>query len=378
MTEFLLVGSLFLLGYIYVGYPLLILLLGRMFGRDVVRDDRCPTVTVIIAAYNEEKHVADKILNVLELDYPSDAIDIIVASDSSSDGTDRIVRDLGLEHVKLLRIEGRRGKTECQNQAAAVATGEVLVFTDATTRIDRGALKAMVRNFADASVGCVAGRLAYEVAQGNVTGHGGRSYWGYEIALREAESAFSSLIGVSGCLYAIRRTVYRPMDPALISDFVVAMVVREQGLRTVLEPRALCYEETLDRSDREISMRVRVTLRSLAALSSQRRFLNPLRYGAFAWQLWSHKLLRYMSPLFCMMALLANSALAMQGRWMITLVLQLVVLSLGLLGFLPIAAFSRSGLLSKPYYFLLTNVASAVSLARFIRGHRVVTWTPLR
>jgi hypothetical protein len=140
----------------------------------------------------------------------------------------------------------------------------------------------------------------------------------------------------------------------------------------------LCYEETLDRGDREIAMRVRVTLRSLAALSSQRCFLNPLRYGAFAWQLWSHKMLRYLSPVFWLIALLTNVALAIQGRFVAVLVLQLVALSLGFLGFLPFAAFSRSGLLSKPYYFLLTNIASAVSLVRFARGHRVVTWTPVR
>lgn len=125
-------------------------------------------------------------------------------------------------------------------------------------------------------------------------------------------------------------------------------------------------------------MRVRVGLRSLCALSMQRRFLNPLRFGMFAWQLWSHKLLRYLSPVFWGMALLANLALAAEGRYVWLLSLQLAVLAAGLLGFVSVRVFAKSGVLAQPYYFLLTNLASAVSLFRFLRGERIVTWTPVR
>jgi cellulose synthase/poly-beta-1,6-N-acetylglucosamine synthase-like glycosyltransferase len=236
----------------------------------------------------------------------------------------------------------------------------------------------MTRNFHDSSVGCVAGRLSYVAQQEDATGQGGTSYWNYEIMLRMAESELGSLIGVSGCLYAVRRSAYREIAPELISDFVVAMVVREQGLRTVLEPDAMCYEQTLDHPDRELAMRVRVGMRSLSALASQKRFLNPFRFGAFAWQLWSHKLLRYLSPVFWMLALLTNVALALQGRYVWLLALQLALLASGLLGFTPLRLSGKSRLLAKPYYFLLTNLASAVSLFRFLRGERIVTWTPQR
>ena len=156
------------------------------------------------------------------------------------------------------------------------------------------------------------------------------------------------------------------------------MVVREQGLRTVLEPEALCYEETLDRPDRELSMRIRVGLRSLSALAAQKRFLDPFRFGLFAWQLWSHKLLRYGSPVFWAVALAANLALAFQGRYVWLLAMQLALICAGLLGFVSTRFFPGARLLAKPYYFLLTNLASAVSLVRFARGDRIVTWTPVR
>jgi cellulose synthase/poly-beta-1,6-N-acetylglucosamine synthase-like glycosyltransferase len=378
MLELLLWGAIGMLFYVYVGYPLLIRLLGRVFGRAVVQGPHLPSITLVISAYNEEKHIGGKIRNTLSLDYPEDKLDIIVASDASDDATDQIVLACNSRRVRLLRVEGRKGKTACQNAAAEVATGEVLVFADATTMVDAKALRAMARNFEDPNVGCVAGCLVYTSGLRDATGNGGTSYWQYESALRKAESALGSLIGVSGQLYAVRASAYRPIAPDLISDFVIAMEMRDQGLRTVLEPEAICYEETLDRADRELSMRIRVTLRSLFAVARRRHLLNPLRFGAFAWQLWSHKVLRYLSPLFWLVAILSNVALALDGRYVVLLVMQATGILVGLLGFLPHNALGRSRLLAQPYYFLLTNLSSAISLFRFMRGDKVVTWTPLR
>lgn len=378
MLEELLWGSIAMLAYIYAGYPFLALVLARWFPRSVAQGPDLPTVTAIVTAYNEQQHIEAKLRNILTLDYPPDRLDVIVASDASSDATDRIVGEFAATKVRLLRVEGRQGKTACQNAAVAAATGEIVLFTDATTALDDNAIRAIVRNFNDPEVGCVAGRLAYVTQGDDATGRGGTSYWGYEIALRMAESVLGSLIGVSGCLYAVRRSAYRPIEPNLISDFVIAMDMRGQALRTVLEPDALCSENTLDQPSRELSMRIRVGLRSLSALATRRRFLNPARYGVFAWQLWSHKLLRYLSPLFVALALLSNIALALQGRYELLLALQVVAFSAGLTGFLPGRLFRHSRLIAQPYYFLLTNLASAICLLRFLRGERVVTWTPLR
>lgn len=367
------------LGYIYFGYPLIVRLLARLHGRPVksVAGAR-PTVTVIITAYNEEKSVRAKIDNIRLLDYPQQLLDIAVVSDASSDATDEIVRSCGLDGVQILRVEGRRGKTACQNIAATRANGDILIFTDATTRIERNALTALVENFADPDVGCVAGLLVYEKKGENLTAAGGVSYWGYEIALRSAESLLGTLIGVSGCLYGVRRSAYRPIAPNLISDFVIAMRMREQGLRTVLETRAVCFEETLDRSTHELSMRVRVAVRSIAALVGERKFLNIFSDPVFAWQLWSHKLLRYASPYWLLLMLFTCTMLVQIPFYRAVLFVEVALVVAGVAGFILQLSARSTGVLSKPYYFLLTNLASGIATLRYLRGERIVTWEPMR
>jgi hypothetical protein len=235
-----------------------------------------------------------------------------------------------------------------------------------------------VENFADAAVGCVAGRLDYIADLDNLTGCGGRAYWSYELRLRANESLLGSLIGVSGCLYAVRRSAYRAIHPHFISDFVIAMTMREQGLRTVLAPEAVCFEATLDQGRQELAMRVRVAIRSLNALIGERRFLNPVKYGCFAWQLWSHKVLRYATPLLWIAALAANVALASQAPYLLLLLGQLALLAAGSVGFILRGAHRNLGFFSQPYYFLLTNIASLVATLRYLQGERMVTWNPIR
>lgn len=368
-----------ILAYVYLLYPVVVRALAAVAGRPVQRSSGArPTVTVLITAYNEEKGIAAKIDNVLALDYPPESLDVIVVSDASSDGTDQAVRAYGSSRVQVLRVEGRVGKTACQNAAVSHARGEIVVFTDATTHIRPDALAAMVEDLADGEVGCVAGLLIYQGKGENLTAAGGVSYWSYEVALRSAESELGTLIGVSGCLYAVRRSAYRPIAPGLISDFVIAMRMREQGLRTILEPRAICYEETLDRSAQELSMRVRVAVRSINALVGERRLLNPLIDPLFAWQLWSHKLLRYASPYCLLMTLLSAAVLAASPFYRLAFLCQLLVLGAGVLGFILQLGARRLGVLSKPYYFLLTNLASAIATIRYARGERMVTWNPIR
>jgi cellulose synthase/poly-beta-1,6-N-acetylglucosamine synthase-like glycosyltransferase len=367
--------------YVYVVYPVLIRVLAACFGRAVVSDDRQPTVTIIVTAYNEEISIRTKLDNLSELNYPPARVDVLVVSDASSDATEQIAATYDPSRVRVLRVEGRLGKTACQNAAAAAAFSEILVFTDATTRVDPDAVKHLVGSFADPSVGCVAGCLAYVSESDSLTGRGGRSYWSYELGLRAAESALGSLIGVSGCLYAVRKSAYRPIDPTLISDFVVAMKMREQHLRTVLAPEAACFEATLDRGSEELSMRVRVAIRSLNALFREGRFLNPIRFGVFAWQLWSHKALRYASPLLWLGAYVSNVLLVREAPYPLYLVLllgQSAVLAAAGIGFVLQGRRQELGIFGKPYYFFLTNLAAMIAILRYARGERMVTWKPIR
>jgi cellulose synthase/poly-beta-1,6-N-acetylglucosamine synthase-like glycosyltransferase len=332
-----------------------------------------------VTAYNEQESIRAKLDNLTSLDYPRDLVEILVVSDGSSDATEKIVADYERRPIRLLVVKGRRGKTACQNAAATAANGEILVFTDATTRLHLGALRALVEAFADPQVGCVGGRLEYVTDIDNITGFGGEAYWSYEMRIRAAESSLGSLIGVSGCLYAVRKAAYRPVDPDVISDFAIAMRMREQQLRTVLAPDGCCFETTLSGARRELSMRVRVAVRSLHALVRERRFLNPLRYGRFAWQLWSHKVLRYASPMLWLAALAANMVLTTRSPvYLALLIVQGVIIAAGTTGFFLQGRSLDHGWLARPYYLVLTNVASLVATIRYLRGDRMVVWTPIR
>lgn len=384
MTIDLVVAAVFwlscsLLVGVYVLYPWIMKAAANRFGVAVRRSDALASVSVIVTAYNEGKGIAAKLDNVLASNFPADLLEIVVASDASSDSTDSIVQSYESSAVRLLRVEGRQGKTACQNAAVAAARGEILIFTDATTHLHEDALRHLVGCFEDPQVGCVAGRLVYQSSSSNVTGRGNEAYWDYEISLRLAESALGSLIGVSGCLYAVRRLAYRPIDPRLISDFVISMKMREQSLRTVLTPDALCFEETLNRGAHELSMRVRVAIRSLNALFCERKFLNPFKFRLFAAQLWFHKLLRYASPFVWLVALATNIVLAAHNRFYAALLaVQVAVILMGAAGFALQSRLSHHGLLWRPYYFLLTNVASLIAALRYVRGERMVTWKPMR
>ena len=367
-----------LLVSVYVGYPVIMKRLAARRRAAPGGSVEIPKASIIITAYNEERGIGAKLENILGAHFPLSTAEIIVASDASTDATDEIVRSYRGRGVSLLRIEGRQGKTACQNAAAAVATGDILIFTDATTHLHADALRNLVAGFGDPAVGCVAGRLVYESRLQSATGQGNEAYWDYEIQLRMAESALGSLIGVSGCLYAVRRSAYRAIDPRLISDFVVSMRMREQGLRTVLAPDALCFEETLSRSKHELSMRVRVAIRSINALVHERKFLNPFRFGLFAWQLWLHKVLRYASPFLWLAALASNMVLAGEARgYDALLAAQVAVIVMGAVGF-ALQPRHNLGLLWRPYYLLLTNVAAFIAALRYLRGDRMVTWKPIR
>ena len=210
-----------------------------------------PNVTVLITAYNEENDIRAKLENTLQIDYPQEKLEILVASDGSTDKTDEIVREFSARSVKLFRQEGRVGKTLTQNNAVEESSGEIILFSDATTMYERDVLQAMLPNFADETVGCVAGKLIYVDSTESGVGKGAKSYWNYETFIKENESRACSLIGASGCLYAVRKSAYKPMYPEACSDFLIATILYEQGLRTVYEPNAVCTEETNKKATRK-------------------------------------------------------------------------------------------------------------------------------
>src|SRR5215510_185543 len=218
IAQVVFIAAMAMMAFIYVGYPALMFALSLMLRRPVRRDDITPRVSVIIAAYNEERDIEDKLKNTLALDYPRDRMEVIVASDCSTDRTDEIVRSFSAQGVILRRQPGRFGKTVAQNRAAKAASGEILVFSDATTMYEPDAIRKIVRSFADPAVGCVAGQLIYADVSASAVGRGCRSDWGYEEFLRRCEGDVGAVVGVSGCLYAVRRTCHARLANDMIDD----------------------------------------------------------------------------------------------------------------------------------------------------------------
>jgi cellulose synthase/poly-beta-1,6-N-acetylglucosamine synthase-like glycosyltransferase len=368
--------------YTYAGYPVLVFLVSRLRPRPVQRsdEDSTPFVSIIITAYNEERALREKLENTLALSYPKERLEIIVASDCSSDRTDVIAREFSARGVRLYRQAERLGKTAAQNMAVERATGEIILFSDATTEYPPDVLSAILPSFGDPSVGCVAGKLIYVDPQNTNTGEGARSYWSYETFLKRHESLACSLIGASGCLYAVRRAAYVPMYPEACSDFLIATKMVEQGFRAVYEPAAFCTEETNARSDKELKMRVRVITQTFTDLWRHRHMMNPFgRAGFFAVELISHKLMRYLVPVFLILIFAASVALAARSWfYALALIAQISFYALALLGWIIERAGHRVRLLALPQYFVLANLASLIAFYKFVRGERYARWEPIR
>lgn len=360
--------------YPYMLYPLLARLVAWVAGKRVDRKPFTPRISILISAYNEAKHIEATVRNKLAQDYTGE-YEILVASDGSTDGTDEIVTRLAAEdaRLRLIRQEPRQGKTAALNQLIELATGEIVIFSDANSLYRPDTVRLLVENFADPSVGYVTGKMVYVNPDGSMIGDGCSAYMRYENWLRAVESSLGSIVGVDGGVDAVRRTLYRRMTADQLPDFVLPLAVVQQGKRVVYDERALLQEDTLSDQGAEFRMRVRVALRALWALRAERVLLFGSSGLLFAWQLWSHKTLRYMSFLPLGLACLLNLWLLPAGH-----LYQLLFIGQSL--FWVATLLGRAGLTWAPIrfslYFLLLNVASALAFARFLRGERIVTWQP--
>jgi len=334
-------------------------------------------VSILISAYNEAAHIRATIRNKLELRYPGDRLEIIAVSDGSTDGTDQIIQGLRSPQVRYIRQEPRQGKTAALNRAAREASGEILVFSDANSHYDPDALTHLAANFADPTIGYVTGQLHYGCETPSSVGEGCSAYMHYENALRRCETHLGSIVGVNGGIDAVRRSLFRPMRSDQLPDFVLPLSVVEQGYRVVFDPAALSFEHALSDAADEYRMRVRVARRTLAALYDFRHLLNPTRYGLYALQLISHKVLRYAMPGFLIVLYGSSAVLASHGSHIPIFALQTLVYltALSTLSLKPQHALAR--LLRFPFYFCLANAAAAHAVCLYFTSDRsVVTWQP--
>lgn len=365
--------------YVYIGYPIILLILSRVKGpMNIYQSDITLTVTLIISAYNEAKIIAEKIQNTLSLEYPLDKLEIIVGSDGSTDGTNEIVRRYADEGVKLVALKTNQGKSTAQNRAVVETHENILFFTDADVMLQPDAVKKVIRNFADVSVGCVVGDIIYLNEDDTSVSQGEGAYWRYELFLRNMESNVGNFAMGSGFM-AIRRVLFRPLDPHVGEDFVLPMLTAMAGHKVVYESEAI--SETVLHQTKAGDMlrsKIRVISKDLRGLFQCRAILNPFRYPLYAWGLISHKLLRWLVPYFLISLFAFDLMLLDYPLYQLLLVLQIAFYVLAITGYIWQRKGKPPRVLGIPFSFCLVNLAAIVGVVRFIMGKKAGRWKPVR
>ncbi len=386
-------ASVFWLLYVYILYPLCLEVLIRIKKIKKIintRDDFFPSVTVLISARNESKCIENTVLNKFNISYNGD-IEVIVISDCSDDDTDKIVKKLSRENsrIKLISLSGiyiesdishnnsdNFGKTVALNEGIKYANGEIIIFSDANSIYADKAINYLVANLADSEVGYVTGNMQYKTRESKI-GRGYTSYMEYENKLRDLETKLGSIVGVNGGIDAMRKSDYMKLAPHQQPDFVQPLMIVESGKRVVYEPAAVLYEDARKEPKEELRMRRRVALRAFYAL----RDMSSLLYGKagwlFAWQLWSHKLLRYLC--FIPLGGIYVSSLILhqyfhRGFYDLAVLVQSALFCLALGHAILIRKNIRIKFLEILYYFILLNVASGAAFIDFLLGKTQDTW----
>lgn len=391
--ELLFWGAVLLPAYAYVGYPAALALLARgaaRHRRPATAPAVTPTVSVLVAAFNEAACIADKIRSTLDQRYPHDALEIIVVSDGSTDGTDGVVRAQPDPRVRLFRQEPRAGKSSALNRAVRAARGEILIFTDANAIFAPDAIAHLVAAFADRRVGLVSGQGLYLPGAGTSTGSpveglsaaGGteavsNGYVRYEAWLKSSEGGLGFVAGADGAIYALRRSLYRDLGPAEVNDLLHPIQVALAGLLSRMEPRA----HTVEPPSRDAAQELRRHVRMIAqGVSLTRRWL-PRLVAARRWRavtlLLSHRVLRWLTAPCLAVALTAN--VAVLGRhpiYGLTVAAQVVFYGLALGGLVAERLGHRPRLLALPYFFCVVSAAGAAGVVRGLRGAAAAVWSP--
>ncbi|HMA96916.1 MAG TPA: glycosyltransferase family 2 protein [Polyangiaceae bacterium] len=355
--------------YTYAGYPLLVVLLSKVRPKSVAKAAIQPSVSVVVAAHNEAQNIGTKIENLLALDYPKEKLQIIVASDGSTDETNSIVEAYADRGVVLVRLKQARGKPSALNEAVSCATGDVVVFCDARQRVDANAISALVACLADPTVGSVSGELHMEDTKGP------GAYWKYEKVIRNAESRVGSVPGVTGALHAMRRSLFEPIPrDAILDDMFTPLQVMLRGYRVVFEPEAKAFDREADTKD-EFRRKARTLAGNYQLLSYLPDLLNPLRNRIF-WQFTSHKLLRLICPFALVSLYLSNVVLVLSPSpgwpiYVISLGGQSVAYALAI--YSQISGKSTGKAARLAHTFVVLNAAAVEGLRRYLRGD--FTWT---
>lgn len=365
--------SVFMIFFAYIGYPISLKLLLPFRRYKPEKRYITPDVTFIISAYNEERRIRDKIENTLAIDYPKSQIQIIVVSDGSTDNTNAIIREYEKKGVELIELRDRRGKESGQNEAVKRAEGEILVFSDVATTLEKTGLREMVANFNDPHIGCVSSvdRLLTNIE--NQTGGEG-FYVKYEMWLRTIESSVKSVVGLSGSFFAARKEVCFDFSTNMQSDFKTLLNSMKKGQRGISDPKAIGYYPDIKERSKEFNRKVRTVLRGLTVFFNHLEFINMFKFGLFSYMYVCHKLLRWTVPFFLLVALFSGTYLIKTADiFKIIGTFQLAFYMVAFAGIIN-PGFNTVKLMKVPSFFVMVNVSILVAWIKFLKGERIVLW----
>jgi cellulose synthase/poly-beta-1,6-N-acetylglucosamine synthase-like glycosyltransferase len=382
--EIIFFAGCFILVYNYFGYAIIAKILLLLFKpSQQINQNYTPTVSFIVAAYNEEDFIEQKIRNSLEQDYPAGLIEYIFVTDGSTDKTPSIVASFS--QIKLLHSPARKGKSAAVNRAVAMAANEILIFSDANTLLNKEAVQQIARHYSDTAVGGVAGEKKV-VSTLQTTGELSENeglYWKYESALKQIDSDFYSVVGAAGELFSVRRALYEPIHSSVIlDDFVISLKIAEQGKRIVYEPGAFACEEPSFSISEEQKRKVRIAAGGFQAIVMLGSLFQFWKHPKLFFLYFSHRVLRWtLSPLSLPVVLMANFILVICGShiiYLLVLIAQGIFYGTAALAYFSPGALQRLKFIKIPYYFVFMNLAVYAGFFRYLKGSQSAAWEKAR
>jgi poly-beta-1,6-N-acetyl-D-glucosamine synthase len=375
--------SLFIVFYTFVGYAFVLYFLVRL--RRLIKgkrfapgmDQDFPSLTLVIAAYNEENIIEEKIRNTLELSYPEHKLNLLFITDGSSDRTPDIIASY--PQIKLMHTPARSGKIQAIHRAMHEVDSEVVVFTDANTFLNREALLLIARHYADPTIGAVSGekRVMQDEVSDATAGEG--FYWKYESTLKKWDSELYSVVGAAGELFSVRGALYKPVQSdTILDDFMISMLIAQQGYRIVYEPAAYASEVSSDNIHEELKRKIRIAAGGIQSILRLKKLFNPFSFPMLSFQYISHRVLRWtITPFLLILAFVLNIVIvASSGGWFYTLILiaQALFYFLAFLGWMLEKRKIKVKALFVPYYFCVMNYAVLAGIVRYIKGSQSAAW----
>jgi len=369
--------------YAFFGYGILLYVLVKLRillkGKRTIPDNKgdWPSVTIIVAAYNEADFIKEKISNTLELDYPQDKVSFIFVTDGCTDNTPEIIA--GYSRIMLMHQTGRSGKIAAVHRAMQQVNSEVVIFTDANTFLNRDALLNICRHYADASVGAVSGEKRVSIANVGDATAGEGFYWKYESKLKTWDSELYSVVGAAGELFSIRTNLYEPVPAdTILDDFMISMLIAKRGYRIVYEPQAYATENGSENVQEELKRKIRIAAGGIQSIVRLKSLLDPFHHFVLSFQYISHRVLRWtVTPFLMILAFLLNIVIEFKSPsfvYSVLLVCQSIFYASSLLGWFSEKRHIKIKVLFIPYYFCMMNYAVIAGLRRYFAGSQSAVW----